>query len=168
MTEKRATELREKLITKRADRIRQAWKETAARNQNANLPENEFSNKHADAMQALFDAYCRTDAEFAMKSAQKIAKDYQVMRAKSILDYIVCEYPFRYFNLMMISPSDRKSIAEIPSIAVEMDEKFKKEKPKILVDETTLKLFIDIIPDFFDGLTLIGESDVIESTMKVF
>lgn len=155
MTEKRATELREKLIAKRANRIRQAWKEVAART------ENEFSNKHADAMQALFDAYCRTDAEFAMKSAQKIAKDYQVMRAKSILDYIVCEYPFRYFNLMMISPSDRKSIVEIPSIAVEMDEKFKKEKPKILVDETTLKLFIDIIPDFFDGLTLITETEVV-------
>jgi hypothetical protein len=151
MTEKRATELREKLITKRADCIRQAWKEAAGQWQNANRSIDAIS-KHADVMQALFDAYCRTDA--------KLAKNYQAVRAKCILDYTLCDYPFEYYNLMMISPSDRKSITEIPSIAAEMDEKFKKEKPKILVDETTLKLFIDIIPDFFDGLTLIDEDDV--------
>lgn len=166
MTKEHA-ELKERFNALKVARIRQAWQEAAEQLQN--------TNKSAIAMQDLLDAYCRADAEFAMKSAQEIAKSYQVQRAKHILDYILCDYPFKYFNLMMISPSDRNSIVEAPSIAAEMDEKFKKEKPKILVDEATLKLFIDIIPDFFDGLTLISESDVrtsidkdVESTMKAF
>lgn len=166
MTKEHA-ELKKILHANRAAHIRQMWQEAAEQMQN--------TNKSAALMQDLLDTYCRTDAEFAMKSAQKFAKSYQMQRAKHILDYILCEYPFEYFNLMMISPSDRKSIVEAPSIAAEMEEQFKKAKLKVLVDEVTLKLFMDIAPSFFDGLTLIGEDDVrtsidkdIESTMKAF
>lgn len=159
MTKEHA-ELKKRFNANQVARIQKAWQEAAEQMQN--------TNKSAVAMQDLLDAYCSRDAEFAMKSAQEIAKKYHMQRAKHILDYILCDYPFKYFNLMMISSSDRKSIVEAPSIAVEMEERFKRDKLKVLVDEVTLKLFIDIIPDFFDGLTLIGESDVLESTMETF
>jgi hypothetical protein len=81
-------------------------------------------------------------------------------RANHIFDYIMCYYPFIYVNLKMISSSDRDIIADNPTITSLFKQWIRNMMAKVLVDDEVVEFFIDINPNFFDGLTLIDEDDL--------
>ncbi len=98
-----------------------------------------------------------------LKNSKSLDSHYEYnvsKRANYIFDYIMCYYPFIYVNLKMISSSDRDIIADNPTITSLFKQWIGNMMAKVLVDDEVVEFFIDINPNFFDGLTLIDEDDV--------
>ena len=129
-------------------------------NQNKNVGSN-FEKLKEEAYNSLLARYAAKDAELSMQ-IQGWAEEIKTKVAKVILDHIVCEYPFPYIDMTQVTGAEVVSIQEDPKIGLMLLKLIREHKNeyKVAIDNDVMEFFIQLHPEFFDGLTLITKAEV--------
>jgi hypothetical protein len=129
-------------------------------NQNKNVGSN-FEKLKEEAYESLLAQYAAKDAELSLQM-QGWAEELKNKVAKVILDHIICEYPFPYIDMTQVTGAEVVSIQEDPKVGLMLLKLIREHKNeyKVAIDNDTMEFFIQLHPEFFDGLTLITKAEV--------
>ena len=127
-------------------------------NQNKNVDSQKLKDKAYEQMLAQYSA---KDAEIT-SMMQKWAEQLKNRVAKQILEHIICEYPFPYIDMTQVTGKDVVHIQEDPKAGFMLMKLIRERKDKycVAIDNDTMEFFIQLHPEFFDGLTLITKAEV--------
>ena len=115
----------------------------------------------AAAYEQALKEYAARDAEATMK-IQGWAEQLKDKVANGILEHIICEYPFPYIDMTQITGTEALEMQQSPQVGLMLCKliKERKDEYKVAIDRDTMEFFVDMVPEFFDGLTLITKADV--------
>lgn len=131
-------------------------------NQNKNVDSQKLRDKVYENILAQYSA---KDAE-ATAMIQGWAEGLKNTVAKTILEHIICEYPFPYIDMTQVTGEDVVHIQEDPKTGFMLMKLIRERKNeyKVAIDNDTMEFFIQLSPEFFDGLTLITKAEVYEQS----
>ncbi len=130
--------------------------------------DNQNKNVDTDYQKLKKKAYAHALAQYAVKDAaltarmQGWAEQLKNRVANTILDHIVCEYPFPYIDMTQVTGAEAVNIQEDPKVGFMLMKliRERKDEYKVAIDTDTMEFFIQLHPEFFDGLTLITKAEV--------
>ena len=129
-------------------------------NQNKNV-DVDYQKLKEKAYEAALAQYAAKDAEITARISGW-AEEIKNKVAKEILEHIICEYPFPYIDMTQVTGSEAVNIQEDPKVGFMLMKliRERKDEYKVAVDTDTMEFFIQLSPEFFDGLTLITKAEV--------
>ena len=129
-------------------------------NQNKNVDAN-LQKLKEKAYENILAMYGAKDAEITAKM-QGWAEGLKNKVANTILEHIICEYPFPYIDMTQVTGSEAVNIQEDPKVGFMLMKliRERKDEYKVAIDTDTMEFFIQLHPEFFDGLTLITKAEV--------
>ena len=127
-------------------------------------------NKNVDSQKLREKAYEQMLAQYSAKDAeitsmmQGWAEQLKNRVAKQILEHITCEYPFPYIDMTQVTGKEAAEIQQDPKAGFMLMKLIRERKNeyKVAIDNDTMEFFIQLSPEFFDGLTLITKAEVYE------
>lgn len=130
--------------------------------------DNQNKNVDVDYHKLKEKAYENILAQYAAKDAEITARisgwaeEIKNKVANEILEHIICEYPFPYIDMTQVTGSEAVNIQEDPKVGLMLMKliRERKDEYKIAIDTDTMEFFIQLHPEFFDGLTLITKAEV--------
>ncbi len=129
-------------------------------NQNKNV-DTDYQKLREKAYEAALAMYGAKDAEITAKM-QGWAEELKNKVANEILEHIICEYPFPYIDMTQVTGAEAVNIQEDPKVGLMLCKliRERKDEYKVAIDTDTMEFFIQLHPEFFDGLTLITKDSV--------
>lgn len=129
-------------------------------NQNKNV-DVDYQKLKEQAYEAALKQYAARDVELTA-TMQGWAEQLKNRVANSILEHIVCEYPFPYIDMTQVTGAEAVNIQEDPKVGFMLMKLIREHKDeyKVAVDTDTMEFFIQLSPEFFDGLTLITKAEI--------
>lgn len=129
-------------------------------NQNKNV-DTDYQKLKEKAYEAALAQYAAKDAE-ATAMIQGWAEQLKNRVANSILEHIVCEYPFPYIDMTQVTANEAVEMQQDSKVGLMLCKliRERKDEYKVAVDTDTMEFFVSMFPEFFDGLTLITKAEV--------
>lgn len=129
-------------------------------NQNKNV-DVDYQKLKEKAYEAALAQYAAKDAE-ATAMIQGWAEQLKNKVANSILEHIVCEYPFPYIDMTQVTANEAVEMQQDSKVGLMLCKliRERKDEYKVAVDTDTMEFFVSMFPEFFDGLTLITKAEV--------
>ena len=119
-------------------------------------------NKNVDSQNLRDKAYENVLAQYSARDAevtamiQGWAEGLKNTVAKTILEHIICEYPFPYIDMTQVTGADVANIQEDPKVGFMLMKLIRERKNeyKVAIDYDTMDFFVQLHPEFFDGMDL--------------
>lgn len=129
-------------------------------NQNKNV-DTDYQKLKEKAYENAIAQYAAKDAE-ATAMIQGWAEGLKNRVANTILEHIICEYPFPYIDMTQVTGTEALEIEQDPKVGLMLCKLIRERKNeyKVAIDTDTMDFFIQLHPEFFDGLTLITKAEV--------
>lgn len=129
-------------------------------NQNKNV-DTDYQKLKEQAYEAALKQYAARDVELTA-TMQGWAEQLKNRVANSILEHIVCEYPFPYIDMTQVTANEAVEMQQDSKVGLMLCKliRERKDEYKVAVDTDTMEFFVSMFPEFFDGLTLITKAEV--------
>lgn len=129
-------------------------------NQNKNV-DTDYQKLKEKAYEAALKQYAARDVELTA-TMQGWAEQLKNRVANSILEHIVCEYPFPYIDMTQVTANEAVEMQQDSKVGLMLCKliRERKDEYKVAVDTDTMEFFVSMFPEFFDGLTLITKAEV--------
>lgn len=129
-------------------------------NQNKNV-DVDYQKLKEQAYEAALKQYAAKAAELTV-TMQGWAEQLKNRVANSILEHIVCEYPFPYIDMTQVTANEAVEMQQDSKVGLMLCKliRERKDEYKVAVDTDTMEFFVSMFPEFFDGLTLITKAEV--------
>lgn len=128
---------------------------------NQNKVDVNYQKLKEQAYEAALKQYAAKDTELTA-TMQGWAEQLKNRVANSILEHIVCEYPFPYIDMTQVTANEAVEMQQDSKVGLMLCRliRERKDEYKVAVDTDTMEFFVSMFPEFFDGLTLITKAEV--------
>jgi hypothetical protein len=128
---------------------------------NQNKVDVNYQKLKEQAYEAALKQYAARDTELTA-TMQGWAEQLKNRVANSILEHIICEFPFPYIDMTQVTANEAVEMQQDSKVGLTLCKliRDRKDEYKVAVDTDTMEFFVSMFPEFFDGLTLITKAEV--------